>query len=198
MWAERVADSSAGWRVKCSTRPLEFLSAPSRSEAHSYREYRKLWMQNTWELKKIPLLGPSLNEMLTERNCRGQWKWKSFSHVQLFATPWTIYSPWNSPGKNTGVGSLSLLQGIFLTQGSNSSLLHCRRILYQLSHKGSPRILAWVACPFSRGSSRPRNWTRVYCIAGRFFTSWATREAPAGVRHGVFKNSLTSWLYRVK
>ena len=46
--------------------------------------------------------------------------------------------PWKSPGQNTGVGSLSLLQGIFPTQGSNSGLLHCRWMLYQLSHKGSP------------------------------------------------------------
>ena len=43
---------------------------------------------------------------------------------------------WNSPGQNTGVGSLSLLQGIFPTQGSNPGLPHCRQILYQLSHKG--------------------------------------------------------------
>ena len=64
-----------------------------------------------------------------------------------------IYSPWNSPGQNTGVGSLSLLQGIFPTQGSNPGLLHCRQILYQLSHWGSPRILKWVDYPFSRGSS---------------------------------------------
>ena len=56
-----------------------------------------------------------------------------------------LYSPWSSPGLNTGVGSLSLLQGIFPTQGSNPGLLHCRQILYQLSHKGSPRILEWVA-----------------------------------------------------
>ena len=48
-----------------------------------------------------------------------------------------LYSSWNSPGQNTGVGSLSLLQGIFLTQGSNPGLPHCRQILYQLSHKGS-------------------------------------------------------------
>ena len=48
------------------------------------------------------------------------------------------HSPWNSPGQNTGVGSLSRLQGIFPTQGENPGLLHCRRILYQLSHKGSP------------------------------------------------------------
>ena len=52
-----------------------------------------------------------------------------------------MYSPWNSPGQNTGVGSLSLLQGIFPIQGLNSGLPHCRQILYQLSHKGSPRIL---------------------------------------------------------
>ena len=50
-----------------------------------------------------------------------------------------LYSPWNSPGQNTGVSSHSLLQGTFPTQGSNPGLPHCRRILYQLSHKGSPR-----------------------------------------------------------
>ena len=46
--------------------------------------------------------------------------------------------PWNSLGQDMGVGSLSLLQGIFPTQGSNPGLLHCRLILYQLCHKGSP------------------------------------------------------------
>ena len=77
-----------------------------------------------------------------------------------------------------GVGSLSLLQGIFPTQGSNPGLLHCRWILYQLSHKGSPRILEWVAYPFSSGSSQPRNRTGVSCIAGGFFTNQVIREAP--------------------
>ena len=48
------------------------------------------------------------------------------------------YSPWNSPGQNTGVGSLSLLQGILPAQGSNPGLPHCRRVLYQLSYQGSP------------------------------------------------------------
>ena len=47
----------------------------------------------------------------------------------------------SSPGQNTGVGSLSLLQGIFPTQGLNPGLQHHRQILYQLSHKGRPRIL---------------------------------------------------------
>ena len=85
--------------------------------------------------------------------------------------PHGLYSPWNSPGQNTGVGSLFLLQGIFPTQGSNPCLLHCRWILYQLSHQGSPRILEWVAYPFSSGSSRPRNRIGASCIADRFFTN---------------------------
>ena len=49
--------------------------------------------------------------------------------------PHGVYSPWNSSGQNTGVGSLSLLQGIFPTQKSNWGLLHCRGILYQLSYQ---------------------------------------------------------------
>ena len=85
--------------------------------------------------------------------------------------PHGLYSLWNSPGQNTGVGNCSLLQGIVPTQGSNPGFLHCRWILYQLSHQGSPRILEWVAYPFSNGSSQLRNRTRVSCIAGRFLTS---------------------------
>ena len=91
--------------------------------------------------------------------------------------PHGLYSPWNSPSQNTGVGSLSLLQRIFPTQGLNPGLPHCKWILYHLSHRGSPRILEWVAYPFSSGSSWLRNWTRVSCIAGRFFTNWAIRKA---------------------
>ena len=79
--------------------------------------------------------------------------------------PHGLYRPWNSPGQNTRVGSLSLLQGIFPTQGWNPGLPLRRGILYQLSHKGSLRILYWVAYPFSSGSSQPRNWTGVCCIA---------------------------------
>ena len=88
-----------------------------------------------------------------------------------------LYSQRNSPGQNTGVGSLSLLQGIFPTQEVNLDLLHCKQILYPLSYNRSSRILEWVAYPFSREYSRPRNWTGVSCIAGGFFTNWAMREA---------------------
>ena len=49
-----------------------------------------------------------------------------------------LYSRWNSPGQNTGMGSLSLFQGILPTQGPNPGLLHCRQILYHLSQQGSP------------------------------------------------------------
>ena len=94
--------------------------------------------------------------------------------------PYRLYSPWYSLGPNTEVGSLSLLQGIFPTQGSIPGLPHCRRILYQLSHKGGPRILEWVRYPFSSGSSKPKNRTRVFWIAGGFFTYWAIREDDDG------------------
>ena len=62
--------------------------------------------------------------------------------------PHGLCSPWNSPGQHTGVGNCSLLLG-----------------------------LEWVTVLFSWGFSQPRDWTQVSCIAGRFFTSWATREA---------------------
>ena len=72
-----------------------------------------------------------------------------------------LYSPQNSPGQNTGADSCSFLQWIFPIQGLNPGLLHCRWIVYQLSHKGNPRILEWVVYPFSSGSSQPRNQTGV-------------------------------------
>ena len=88
-------------------------------------------------------------------------KSESHSAVSDSLQPHGLYTAWNSTGQNTGVGSLFLLQGIFLTQGSNPGLPHCRRILYQLSYEGSPRILQWGAYPLPSGSSQPRNGTRV-------------------------------------
>ena len=65
-------------------------------------------------------------------------KWsESHSVMSNSLQPHGLYSPWNSLGQNTGVGSLSLLHGIFPTQESNWGLPQCRQILYQLSHKGS-------------------------------------------------------------
>ena len=101
-----------------------------------------------------------------------KWEWKSLSCVRLFVTPWTIQSRpeyWS--------GFLSLLQGSFPTRESNPGLPHCRQILDQLSRKGSPGILEWVAYPFSRGSSQHRNRIGVSCITHGFFTNCAIREA---------------------
>ena len=67
-----------------------------------------------------------------------EWVSESHSVVSDSLRPHRLYSPWNSPGQNTEVGSLSLLQEIFPTQESNPGLPQCRRILYQLSYEGSP------------------------------------------------------------
>ena len=69
--------------------------------------------------------------------------WKSLSRVWLLS-PHELYSLWSSSGQNTGVGCRSLLQGIFPTQGLNPGLLHCRKILYQLSHQGSPSYITYM------------------------------------------------------
>ena len=98
------------------------------------------------------------------------WENESHSVVSDSLRPNGLYSPWNSPGQNTGVGSLSLLQGIFPTQGLKPGLPHCRWILYQLSHQGSPRILEWVAYPFSRDLA----WILIYSGQREkfYFQSW--------------------------
>ena len=81
---------------------------------------------------------------------------ESHSVVSYSLQPHGLYNPWNSPGQNTGVGSHSLLQGIFPTQGLNPGLPHCRQILYQLSHKGSPRTLDWQPLPSPADLPDPR------------------------------------------
>ena len=76
-----------------------------------------------------------------------------------------LYSPWNSPGQNSGVGGLFFLQGIFPTQGSNPDLPHCRRILYQLSHNGSLRILGAVSLSLLQQifPTWESNWGFLHC-----------------------------------
>ena len=78
----------------------------------------------------------------------------------------------DSPGYWSGCHALP---GILPTEWSNTGLPHCSQIPYHLRNPGSPRILAWVTYPFSRGSSWLRNPTWISCIVGDFFTSWATR-----------------------
>ena len=86
-----------------------------------------------------------------------------------------VLCPWDSPGKNTGVGCHAFLHGILSTQRSNPGLPNCRQILYRLSRK--TKITGMGHLSLLQGIFWPRNWTRFSCIIGRFFTSWATREA---------------------
>ena len=81
------------------------------------------------------LVAKMVNNLL---QCRSGSENESHSVVSDSLQPHGLYRPSNSPGQNTGMGSLSLLQGIFPTQGWTPGLPHCRQILYQLSHKGSP------------------------------------------------------------
>ena len=103
----------------------------------------------------------------------------------------------DSPGKNTGVGCHALLQGIFPTRDQTQVFhiagrfftiwatreapkwksLCCVQLFATQARILQARILEWVAVPLSMGSSQPRDWAQVFCIAGGFFTSWATREA---------------------
>ena len=116
------------------------------------------------------------------------WKWKC-SIVCNSWGPHGLYSPWNSLGQNTGVGSHSLLQGTFPTQGLNPGLPKCRQILYQLSHQGSPRIMERVVYPFSSRSSWPRNQTRVSALQADSLLSELPRK-PLEV-----KGSLSVFMY---
>ena len=93
-----------------------------------------------------------------------KWKW-SRSVVPYSSQPHglqltRLLRPWNFPGKSTGVGCHCLLRTDYTVHGILQA-----------------RMLEWVAFPYSRGSSQPRDQTQVSRIAGRFFTSWATREA---------------------
>ena len=69
----------------------------------------------------------------------------------------------DSPGRNTGVGCHALFQGTFPTHGLNPGFPHCKRVLYCLSYQGSPRILEWIAYPFSRGPSQESTWGLLHC-----------------------------------
>ena len=101
------------------------------------------------------------------------------------------YSPWNSPDQSTEVLTFHFSRGS--SQPRDWDLQHSRLILYQLSHKGSLKILEWVAYPFSSGSSQPRNWTGVSCTAGRFFTNWAIREAFINGKDNMNWDDSVSW-----
>ena len=86
-------------------------------------------------------------------------------------------SPYNSPAQNIGEGSFSLFPGNLPNPGIKPRYPTLQADSSPAEPQGKPSILEWVVYPFSRGSSWSRNWTRVSCITGRFFTNWAIREA---------------------
>ena len=135
--ARKAPSKSARGDGPSSSRPRPGLLAPTRAEAcwvtgTGWSHQKGLW----WE-GRLALDGAVLGTLLTKPE-RGSGSPSVLSHS---LRPHGLYSPWDFPGQNTGVGSLSLLQGIFPTQGSNPGLPHCGRTLYQLSHQGSPRIM---------------------------------------------------------
>ena len=100
--------------------------------------------------------------------------------------PTRLPCPWDSPGKNTGVGCHFLLQCIRVKNESEvaqscptpSDPMDCSPPGSSIHGSFQARVLEWVAISFSRGSFWPRDRIQVSCIAGRRFTLWATRERP--------------------
>ena len=107
---------------------------------------------------------------------------ESHSVISNSLWPHRLYSPWNSPGQNIGVGSLSLLQGIFPTQGSNPGLSHRRWILYHLSHQGSPCAYcmpAYCCCMEPAQKQAEQSWEKAleHCV-GPFHETMADQLFP--------------------
>ena len=102
-------------------------------------------------------------------------KWKTLGRVWLSVTSWTIQSmEFSRPEYCSGYPIPS--PGNLPNPGNKPRSPTLQVDSLPAESPGSPRTLKCVAYPFSRGPSWPRNWTRVSCIAGEFFTSWATRE----------------------
>ena len=152
-----------------SALPLDFSvlwvnQFPISNQIHSLSKYLLFR-----PLSHYSLLHSSINPAVTGRLCFCAILscWVVSSSLQ----PHGLYSPPGSSvhgeslGRNTGVGGYALLQGIFSTQGSNPGLLHCRWILYQLSHQGSPEILKWVVLSLLQGIflTQESNWGLLHC-----------------------------------
>ena len=120
---------------------------------------------------------PDNTTLMVESEREVKWS-ESHSVVSDCLRPHGLYIPWNALGQNTGVGSLSLLQGIFPIQGSNPGLSHCRQILYQLSHKGSPeseeelKSLLMKVKGESENAGLKLNIQKMKIMASSSVTSW--------------------------
>ena len=131
---------------------------------------------NPQEDSVIP--SPSWSPRRKFHNLFSLWKgkWKSLSCVDSLR-PHKLYSPWNSPGQNTGVGSYSFLQGVFPTQGLNPGLPHCRWSLYQLSYQGNPLFSGNDQILFLQISKFTLCW---FCVNVTFLFQWKSRQWEEG------------------
>ena len=180
--------SILAWRIPWTEEPGELQSIGSQKVRHDCDHDNK----TDHGLRGISwLFGPIVLQMLIPRSDQ-DFTDKPFNvsitglglvNSQVSGPP--VWLVCDGPGKDSLLWLLHISRGtllaliscrIFPTQGLNPGLPHCRRILYQLSHKGNPRIMVWVAYPFSRGSSQPRNQTGVSCIVGGFFTNLTIKE----------------------
>ena len=118
-----------------------------------------------------------------------KWREVKVTHVSDSLWPHRLYSSWNSPGLHTGESSLSLLQKIFPTQGLNPGHPHCRQILYQLNHKGNPRILSLLWRIFL---TQELNRGLLHC-----WWIWGKPRCLIGLTH-ITENSIEKWLTQRK
>ena len=120
---------------------IEPMSLMSPALAREFFTTSATWEAHPWASRLIEMTGSGAPVRRAGWSCLAPRKKMKVAQSCLTLQPQGLYSPWNSSGQK--VGSLSLLQGIFPIQGLNPGLPHCRQILYQLSHQGSPRILEW-------------------------------------------------------
>ena len=141
-WTEEPGGLQSIWVIKSRTRLSDQQFCALQGIFPIEGSNSCLLCLQLWQTDSLPLyhLGRPVDSLESESESR--------SVMSNTLQPYGLYSPWNSPGQNTGVGSLSLLQGLFPTQGQNPGLLHCRRILYQLSHK-------WILLLFSKSGILP-------------------------------------------
>jgi len=124
--------------------------------------------------------------------------------------PTRLPNPWDSPGKNTGVGCHFLLRcmkvslpiqevtdtgGLVAVMSNSCDPMNCSLSGSFVHGILQERILEWVAISFSRGSSQPRNRTRVSCIAERCFTDWAMRQVLTYLYTFIFLFFFLLWVH---
>ena len=153
---------------------------------HTQKKQKKTPKTNRYKISYKDIL----YNMWNIANVFNNYKWNgTFKNCESLLYTWNLYNiiyqvKWS---ESRSVVSHSLWpHGVYsnlcsqLLEVKCKSLSHVRSLwLMDYIVRGilQARILEWVAFPFSRGSSQPRDWTQVSCIAGRFFTSWSTREA---------------------